>query len=214
MNRNQVSLELPEYLEMDRSQIEKTLFTAQEKVRTFAASHNWGLYANEALIKKTHIFSTKNEFDYAVITAFDLNSNTVLPLTVSAIIANDELLMVSPNVYAEIYPQGKEENSYKKLIIHELAHALHIRILNGDEEKMGPKWFFEGFAIYAAKQFESHRNILSDDEIWEIILTDKETNYQSYKEVMDFLLEKVSINELVAHAWKSNFLEFLQSTLG
>jgi hypothetical protein len=62
-------------------------------------------------------------------------------------------MAVSPELYAENYPEGIEEDSYEKLLAHKIAHGLHIRILNGDEGRMGPTWFFEGFAIYAVEQF-------------------------------------------------------------
>ena len=32
---------------------------------------------------------------------------------------------------------GDEENAFEKLLAHEMAHRLHIRILNGNENAMG-----------------------------------------------------------------------------
>ncbi len=70
--------------------------------------------------------------------------------------------------YAEIYPEGIEDKSFEKLLTHEMAHRLHIRILDGNEEAMGPIWFFEGFAIYIADQLIKPEINLSKKEMYEI----------------------------------------------
>jgi hypothetical protein len=34
------------------------------------------------------------------------------------------------------------QGGFEKLLTHEMAHRLHIRILDGSEEAMGPVWFY------------------------------------------------------------------------
>lgn len=205
-----IAIELPSSLEKERNQFIEFLLNAQKKIDSFALQHQWQSHVNKGLINKVRIFSTKTAFDEALISAFQLEDNRIIPATAAAIIANDELLMVSPDVYSNIYPPGIEENSYEKLIIHELAHALHIRILDGDEEKMGPRWFYEGFAIHVANQFQAAKRHLTTKEICIIINLDKDTTYHDYKDVFDFLLKKVSIQELLEHSLKPNFIKWIK----
>jgi hypothetical protein len=113
-------------------------------------------------------------------------------------------------LYRQNYPEGIEEKSFEKLITHEMAHRLHIRILNGDEHAMGPIWFFEGFAIYAAGQFEKSQAKLNSTEIWEIIKEQERGSYKNYSFVFRYFLTRVSINDLVERAGKKDFLDWLR----
>ena len=51
---------------------------------------------------------------------------------------------MSKTFYFDRYTGVTEVYGYEKLIAHELAHAYHIQLLDGDEESMGPVWFYEG----------------------------------------------------------------------
>lgn len=83
----------------------------------------------------------------------------------SGVLENRRLMAVAPQMYHDSYPDGREKNAYEKLLAHEIFHRLHVRILNGNEESMGPVWFFEGFAIYAADQFSESHAKMTDSEI-------------------------------------------------
>lgn len=119
-------------------------------------------------------------------------------------------MSVSPELYKQIYPEGIEEKSFEKLITHEMAHALHVRILNGNEDAMGPVWFFEGFAIYAAGQFENSQLKLTRDEIWKIVENPKRGSYKKYSVVFRYFLKKASIQELIKTAGTKDLLDWLR----
>jgi hypothetical protein len=93
---------------------------------------------------------------------------------------------VSPELYAKNYSEGVEEDSYEKLLAHEIAQRLHIRISNDDEGRMGPPWFFEGFAIYAVEQFRESTCKPSSTEIREILSSSKRGSYKKYNDVSRF----------------------------
>ncbi|MEZ4536771.1 MAG: hypothetical protein R3D26_17495 [Cyanobacteriota/Melainabacteria group bacterium] len=95
--------------------------------------------------------------------------NKTIPKTFAAGIEKGVYFSVSPAVYARIYPQGEDPDAFEKLFTHELAHRLHVRILDGDEERMGPIWFFEGFATIASGQFEKNKADLSAEEIAKLL---------------------------------------------
>jgi hypothetical protein len=67
-------------------------------------------------------------------------------------------------------------------MIHEMAHRLHARIV-GDEQKMGPIWFWEGFAVYAADQYLSNTPDLTETELWSIIDAKERGSYRNYRAV-------------------------------
>ncbi len=76
---------------------------------------------------------------------------------------------------------------------------------------MGPIWFFEGFAIYAANQFRNSKIKLSENEIWEIIENAERGSYEKYAFVLRHFKNKTSLNELVKRAGEDNFIVWLKS---
>ncbi len=119
-------------------------------------------------------------------------------------------MSVSPELYRNLYPEGDEENAFEKLLAHEMAHRLHIRILNGDEDAMGAVWFYEGFALYAAGQFEKNAPELSVTEIWSIVNDPERGSYKKYASVFQYFARKISIHQLVENAAKDEFLDWLK----
>ena len=93
---------------------------------------------------------------------------------------------------------------------HEIAHRLHVRILNGNEEAMGPLWFFEGFALYAANQFEDSSLILSEEEIGEIIRSEERGSYEKYAFVFRYFLKKKPLEDMIEQAGKKDFIRWLE----
>jgi len=121
-------------------------------------------------------------------------------------------MAVSPELYSQIYPEGIEDKSFEKLITHEMAHRLHIRILNGNENAMGPLWFFEGFAIYAAGQFANYN--LRPAEVWEVVKGTKRRSYQKYGATFRYLLQRAPLQELIERAGRNDFLKWLHQIEG
>jgi len=138
--------------------------------------------------------------------------STKLPKAVSAALEKRVFISVSPGLYSQNYAEGIEDEFYEKLITHEMAHRLHIRILNDNEDAMGPIWFFEGFAIYAAGQFENYNPKTEPSEIWEIVRNTNRGSYKKHAIVFRYFLERTPIQELVAHAGHEDFLKWLAET--
>lgn len=208
-----MELELPEQLEGTKGELMKQVLAAKGRIKTFAMEHNWQAFVNTPLVKRLRVLSSKALFDEAVLSAFNLENSTNIPKTAVAVVAGEELLMVPPEIYMELYPQGYEKDYYLKLMVHELAHVLHIRILNGDEDKMGPKWFYEGFALYAANQFAESKNELSLEEIREVIFSVQDAGYKTYKEIIEKVVEKMELEKLVENAGESEFSDWIASIL-
>ena len=204
-----VPLTLPSPLEPRREQFEQTLLGAQRHILRFAERHGWKDLANERFFDRAEIFNVKANFDKALAGVAGLPASTVFPETYSAALECRVLMAVSPELYAKNYPEGIEEDSYEKLLAHEIAHRLHIRILRGDEEAMGPTWFFEGFAIYAAEQFKETTSEPAATDIQKILSSSERSSYRKYSDVFRFFAKKVVIKEMIERAAKEGFQEWL-----
>jgi hypothetical protein len=204
-----VPLTLSLSLEPERMQFEQILLEAQRRIVRFAAKHGWKDLAKERFFDSVKIFDVKKDFDKALAGVAGLPASTVLPQTYSAALECGVLMAVSPELYAKNYPPGIEEDSYEKLLAHEMAHRLHIRILRGYEEAMGPIWFFEGLAIYAAEQFRETTSEPTKTEIEEILSNSERSSYRKYGEVFRFFAKKLSVTDMIEHAAKEGFQEWL-----
>lgn len=199
-----IPLELPPTEEKLRNWFEIKISNAQRRISEFASDYQWDMYVTTPLIKKFQV-CTKEQFDKELILAFHLDSETNIPKTYSAVIANEVLLAVTPETFAENYPDGQEEEAYEKLLAHELAHALHIRILEGKEEEMGPRWFYEGFALFAANQFQHVPEKMTKEDMQKIISTDGSVSYVYYRQIMDELLCQMDLKNAVKCARTQSF---------
>ena len=206
----QIPIQLAESLEAQRPILEETLLAAQRRLKRFAQQHNWQQYTKEAFAKLFRVHADKTSFDHDLLTICGLDINMELPATYCAALEQGILLSVSPELYRTLYPEGDEENAFEKLLTHEMAHRLHIRILNGDENAMGAVWFYEGFALYVAGQFENTAPTLNTTEIWEIVNDPERGSYKKYASVFQYFVSKISIHQLVEQAAKDEFLEWLK----
>jgi hypothetical protein len=206
----QIPLDLPISLEPRRPDLEDAIANAHRRLVEFAEKYGWGHLTAESFADRAEMFDSKEAFDRAVIEVCELDPLTTLLPTACAALERRVLLSVSPERYARIYPEGIEEASFEKLLAHEMAHRLHIRILVGDEDAMGPVWFFEGLAIHAAGQFQGRAPRLSRDEIWEIVRSGTRGGYPRYASVIGHFLKHAELAELVAMAGREDFLDRLR----
>ena len=95
------------------------------------------------------------------------------------------------------------------MLTHEIAHRLHVRILKGDEEAMGPIWFYEGFAMYVANQFSESDMSLSKEEMIKIMIDSDRGSYVKYNYIFRYFAEKFPLKELILKAKNENFNEEL-----
>ncbi len=211
--KDEVRLYLPISLENRRIEFENYLVKAQKIIKGFAAEHGWEKYIHEPFMKKAMIFDDKKKFDSQLASLAEIEPETELPDTYCAALEKEVLIAVSPEYYAKVYPDGVEEDSYEKLLAHEIAHRLHIRILDGDEDAMGPVWFFEGFAVFAAYQFRINDLNLSEKEIIDIIDSPERGSYKKYAYVFRHILNRASLNELLYKAGKADFTDWIKAKL-
>lgn len=208
-----VPLTLSVSLEPQRALLEQALQDAARRLASFAGRCGWQAYVKEGFCDSAEIYDSKEAFDATLLELCGYPPDTKLPETYSAALEKRILIAVSPEIYAKNYPQGIEEASYEKLLCHEMAHRLHIRILGGDEDAMGPVWFFEGFAIYASGQFEANSRLLEIKEIEAIISNPERGDYRLYGALLRTLLRFTSIQDLVERAGGMDFTLYVRKLI-
>jgi hypothetical protein len=201
---------LPASLEKRRDEFERALAAAQRRIIAVAADNGWSHLVLENFADSFVVFDRKESFDAAILKSAGLDPAAKLPSAYSAALENRILMAVTPELFLKNYPEGKEADYYEKLLTHEMAHRLHIRILNGDEEAMGPVWFFEGFAIYAAGQLKIEGFDLSAGEIWETVENTERVDYKKYGCIFRHFLKKAPLKTLVDKAGDKDFASWLR----
>jgi len=202
---------LPPSLESRRAEFETYVWAAQQRINQFATAHQWNNLVTESYFDSVMVFDIKEAFDKTLLTVTESDPTMELPATYSAALEKRILLTVSPELYSTNYPEGIEENAYEKLLTHEIAHRLHIRILNNNEDLMGPIWFFEGFAIYAADQFTHSTTQLSDDEMRAIIQDTERGSYEKYAYLFRYFVNLIPLQTLLDKAGDPDFNSWLQT---
>lgn len=204
-----IRLVLPAALEPDREQLTQSIDSARSAIREFAAGYGWRELTTEEFMDSVMIFSDKDQFDKTLLKLAGADSSTQLPPTYCAALESRVLIAMAPGYYAKVYPEGIEPGSYRKLLVHEMAHRLHIRILNGDEEAMGPTWFFEGFALYAADQFAHSPLQLSNDEVIEVLQAPERGSYLRYNYCFRYFVKPSNLKAFIATASQPGFNDSL-----
>ena len=208
-NKHRFLLKLSDSLEKDRMFFMNVINSAQENINLFAKKQSWEIFTQESFFDEVMIFDSKSLLNSTVVEITNSDPTMDLPEKFSGCLENRILAVLSPELYSKIYPEGNEENSFQKLLEHEIAHRLHVRILIGDEDAMGPIWFYEGFAIYVSDQFKESLSTLSKEEMWEIVNMSKRISYQKYGFFFKYLLQHVSLQEMVKKAGKVGFDQWI-----
>lgn len=208
-----IKLIIPGSLESRRSEFRGNIDVAKNNIRKFSKKYGWENLTEEEFMDSVMIFDGKNNFNLTLLKLAGADTSMKLPDTFCAALEKKTLVSVTPEFYSKVYPEGIEEQSFEKLLTHEIAHRLHVRILNGDEEAMGPIWFYEGFAMYVANQFSESDIILSKEEVIKIMKEPDRGSYVKYNYIFRYFVEKVPLKELILKAKNENFNEELISIL-
>lgn len=204
-----IPLVLPESMDKRRSEFQACLEGALKNIKNFAEKNGWQDLTTESFFDSAMIFDSKTAFNNTLLKLAEADTSIELPETYCAALEKRTLVAVSPEFYAQVYPEGIEEDSYEKLLTHEIAHRLHIRILNGREEAMGPVWFYEGFALFAADQFKKSKVILDKNEMFELMKNPERGSYEKYNYIFRYFAKRIALSELIAKAKDDDFNDWL-----
>lgn len=205
-----IPIQLATALEPQRALLYSTLLAAQRRLANLALRHGWQACVKEPFAKQFRVYADKAAFDHDLLEICGLETTLEIPKTYCAALEQGVLMSVSPELYRRLYPEGDEENAFEKLLTHEMAHRLHIRLLDGNEEAMGPVWFYEGFALYAAGQLEQAAPHLETSEIWAVVSAEERMDYRRYVTAFRYFLDKAAIHQLIEMAGKAEFVDWLK----
>ncbi len=216
-----VPIILQESLKHREEEFREILLNAQRRIKKFAKYYGWEQYVEESFLDRFEIHDDKQQFNKRILEITSQTpeeamksasmEGTEIPNSFCAGLENRILIAVSPELFIRFNKYvGEEPDFYEKLVAHEIAHRLHIRILKGNEEAMGPIWFFEGFAIFAAGNFLHKLTDLNRKEIRDIVRSKTRGSYLKYNTVFRYFLKKVNLQELVERAGEHYFADWLE----
>lgn len=186
-----------------------TLANAFLQISDFIKEHHLDVQIKKTAIKKVIVYHYHHRFIKDVIKALKVDDHYVLPKTLSGVVIDHTLYILSKSEYENVFPEeGQLEHGYVKLFVHELAHLLHIDLLEGKEDLMGPRWFYEGFATYVAKQFLDQKH--DQKTLLDIFENDKGTRYTFYADIFRRIIEHKTVNELIFHINDDGYIENLK----
>ncbi|HAE40136.1 MAG TPA: hypothetical protein DCG57_16115 [Candidatus Riflebacteria bacterium] len=205
---------LPPELERRQNEFCEYLQSSRKRLDEFASRHELGYLLDKTFVDSWEVFSEKSAFDRRLCALLEMPEETILPVTFSAALERRVLMSVTPEIYLKNYPQGHEPDAYPKLLCHEMAHRLHIRILDGNEEAMGPTWFYEGFALFAASQFSDAYQPFSREELQKLFSEQERGDYRRYAAAFRQLASMVdSLADLLAWPEKPDFMQRIESLI-
>ncbi len=189
--------------------IEHDIKGAIAQILEFSRSKQLDVRTSEQFITKATVYDSKSSFDKFIEASPGWKTGSKVPATYVGFGEKKEFFVVSWKAYQEIHPNDSRKE-YEKLIVHEIAHLFHAAYLKGDEDKMGPVWFYEGFACVVAGQYP---DASLPQDFASVINAQNRASYKDYVAIFRELLKKYSIRELLDKANDKNFNAWAISVL-
>ena len=198
-------LTLPAGEEHRRRWYAEQVVAAHETIAAFAAEHGWASRVRP-FIQRVEVFADQAGLWTRLRTAFGRPDDAPLPTPgLAGALEQGVLQVVTPEAYARVHPRyGAAPGAYERLLAHEMAHRLHIAVLDGDEERMGPAWFYEGFAVVASGDLVG-LEVATADDLWRHARADGPDAYAHYAAALRLLAARIPLPELVARAGDAGF---------
>lgn len=193
---------LPGSLAPQRRNVAAQVDSAVQELAAFAHAHAWDSLITEPFMDSLMVFDRKKDLDHQLLMLAGADTTMELPATYCGALEARTLVVMSPEYYDAVYPEGREPHAWVKLLVHEMAHRLHVRILNGNEEAMGPIWFYEGFAIHAAGQLKHAAPTLDSTGMRAVMDDPERGSYALYGAVFNHFAQRHTLADLLR--WAAN----------
>jgi hypothetical protein len=131
-----------------------------------------------------------------------------------AALENRILMAVCPNEFLRLSPEyAKWNDSWQRLLAHEITHRFHVNLLHGNEDAMGPSWFYEGFAVFGAGQnLDEGLMYNSALEALSSVHEKGPLAYRRYVAAVRFFMQTKPLDKLIEHAGKPDFEDWLKAS--
>lgn len=149
------AISLPEAIQEQQDWYAAQVVAAQQIVGNFAQQHGWQARMRVFFERGVEIYLSQEGLWQRICEVHGLPLTTALPTPgLAAALEQGVLMAVTPELYAQVQPQyGAAEGAYVRLLAHEIAHRLHIAVLDGDEEAMGPHYILRAEANVAIERY-------------------------------------------------------------
>ncbi len=186
---------------------------AYEDIVAFATAHGWADLVDR-WFDRVEVFDDQLALWSRLRIEAGLPDDAPLPTpALAGALEGRVLRVVTPELYARVQPRyGAAPDAFRRLLGHELAHRLHIAVLDGDEAAMGPRWFFEGFAIVASGDLADLATADAHD-VTEHMRAAGDGAYARYVAALRFWLTHLPLRDLVARAGEPEFERWLAERL-
>lgn len=179
---------------------------AELLIASFAFSHDFGNAYSRGIAHEVQVFATKAEFDRFLQVTGEWPAQTQVPENVVSVFNNGRLLATAEADARRTNPAIDSHDAYVRILAHELVHGLHVAVLRGDKSAMGPRWFFEGFAVAAAGQFDEQQ--ISAADYRAVIAGLPKADYRLFGATVRKLAQTHSYADLIERARKPGFDEW------
>jgi len=202
-------LSCPKELSSRRHEFSLNLVDAFAIVDHFASQHGWQEYLKIPLICSFQVFAVQDEMWQKLKELTGAQEKHPPTDGLSSALVCGHLLAVTPEEYERLRPEYTHiDKAWTRLLAHEIIHQLHIRIVR-HENRMGPKWFYEGFAMYAAGQRITDYQPSSIEEITEAMHTESRGAYAKFEAVFEYFLKRFELKLLLKRAARHDFQTWL-----
>lgn len=195
-----------------KAEVAASVVTASDIVKRFAAEHAWEDHVAVFFDRGVEIFRSQGAMWNRVQALHGLSGRPLPTSGLAAALEKHILLAVSAAEYRRIHPTwAAAEGAWERVLAHEIAHRLHVAILAGDEDAMGPVWFYEGFAVVASGDL--HSAPVDAATAWANTRVKGAGSYTKYAAALRFFAAKIPLPELVANAGRTDFDAWLRQKL-
>ncbi|MBI5511730.1 MAG: hypothetical protein HY903_23490 [Deltaproteobacteria bacterium] len=188
---------------------------AQTDVRRFVVESGWDESFAARTFDSVEVFGDQEDLWERILELNQLPSNTPLPTAgLVAALEKRVLVAVCPAEYLRLNPEyAAGEFSWRRLLAHEIFHRVHVNLLDGNEDAMGPPWFYEGLAVLAAGQHLDTGLVYHNAaEALAGAQTKAPLAYRRFLAAVRYFTRCASVPELVAHAGGVGFDAWLKET--
>ena len=186
---------------------------AHAMIHRFASDHGWRAHIRVPLCASVRVCETQDALRHAIRSEAGELGEYPPADGLSAGVCSGCLMAVSPEEYERIWPEyGRVAGAWTRLLAHEMAHELHARVA-GAEELMGPRWFYEGFALHAAGQ-RMGQVVTTAGAAADAMRAGSRGAYAKYAAAFEFFHRHVTLDVLVRRASEADFEDWLVAMCG
>jgi len=208
-------LTLPQRYEDRRVEVAEGVVAALDIVRVFAKQYGWSHLMREPFFYGVEVHATQDLLWQRILELHELPDQPVPTDALTAALEQDILLAVVPEEAERARPEYfRDRRDWVRALAHEIVHRLHVRVLGGDEDAMGPEWFFEGFAVLGSGQtLGNDLQVRNVEQALNLARSSGRGAYARYAATVRFFAEQIALPELVAQARRPDFDAWLRAAL-